>query len=251
MALTVKRAIGTVGYLGGLWSVPEPFMWSWTQMLEYNRDVLCQPGQYIKPEHALNSYHDLARNELAGKMEGDWLMMFDADLVFDPDICARMVRMMYADPGGLDVVVGVYPYKSFPHYPILYVWNEELQGFEVMGSWDRSMNLIEIGSAGGGTLLVRKRVFDRIESELKEKPFDRLPLHPNAPGEGTFGEDHSFFMRLRRLGIKAYCAWQVQAGHLKYEPVALATHYRIKPALHHSYELSGFKTAGREAKPIQ
>ena len=250
--LITRKAIGTVGYLGGLWSVPEPFMWAWDQMREFSRDVLCEPGQYIKGAHALNSYHDLARNELVSKMEGDWLMMFDADLVFDPDIVARMIRMMYADPGGLDVLVGVYPYKSFPHYPILYVWNDDLQGFEVMGSWDRSMNLIEIGSAGGGVLLVRKRVFDRIQNELGQKPFGRLPLHPKTPDDGeTFGEDHSFFIRLRRLGIKAYCAWQIQAGHLRYDPVSLATHYRVKPQIHHSYELSGFKTAGREAEPIQ
>jgi len=246
--LLERKAIGTVGYLGGLWSVPEPFLWSWTQMLEYTREVVCSEGQYIKPAHALNSYHDLARNELLGKIEGDWLMMFDVDLVFDPDCVARMLRWMHLYD--LDVLVGAYPYKSAPHYPILYCWNDDLQGFEVIGSWDKSMDLIEIGSAGGGTLLVRKRVFDRIARELKEKPFDRIPLRKDDPGGGTFGEDHSFFMRCRRLGIKSYCAWKVQAGHLRYEPVSLASHFRGVHEVHHSYQLSGFKAAGREAEPI-
>jgi hypothetical protein len=60
---------------------------------------------------------------------------------------------------------------------------------------------------------VRRSVFDRIASELGEQPFERITHH---------GEDHSFFLRLRKLEIKAVCATKVECPHLMIHPVTLA-----------------------------
>ena len=62
----------------------------------------------------------------------------------------------------------------------------------------------------GGCLLVRRRVFERIINELKTDCFNRI---------GRLGEDHSFFHRVSQLGIRVWCAWKVQCGHIKYQPV--------------------------------
>lgn len=243
-----KHCIGTVAYLGGLMSTPVPFNDSWSQMLIYTQEALCAPGEYIWPDRATYTYHDTARNELTQRMQGDWLMQFDADMAFDPDIVARLVLRMYQYD--LDVVCGLYAYKLPPHYPVLYCWNGDTDKYEVVGDWDHSLDLIEAGSAGGGALLCRRRVFDRIRECLGEEPFTRSVSDVHG---GLFGEDHSFFARLRKVGMKGYCAWKVQAGHIKYQEVSLpAGPYPAMVVPLGQYPMSGFGGGGNQpSSPMQ
>ena len=216
--LTRKRTIGTVGYMGGLMSIPEPFVYSWTQMIQFNQDALCQEDEQIHYTRTRYSLHSAARNDLAQNMQGDWLLQLDTDLVFDPDFCARLVRVM--ETYKLDIVTGVYPYKANPGVPTLYHHNEKTQRHDPISlSSDLSdMEIFEVDSAGGGCLLVRRSVFERIVTELKQPPFEMIP---------PCGEDHSFFMRARKLGIKAHCAWKVQSAHLGFKEVV----YQHDPTL--------------------
>lgn len=210
--------IGTIAYLGGIMSLPEPFVFSLFQMALFTQSALCQDGEYIHGDHATLSLHDAARNELAGRMRGDWIFMLDTDMEFEPDICARLVTLMYRHK--IDVLTGIYCYKAAPHLPILYCMNEETERHEVIGDWDRTLEMFQVSSSGGGCLLVRRRVFERIVAELKENPFARI---------NGMGEDHSFHDRLRRLKIPAFCAWKVETGHLAYWSVRPSTDYVPPP----------------------
>ena len=58
--------------------------------------------------------------------------------------------------------------------------------------------------------MIRRSVIERIRDELKESPFGRI--HP-------LGEDHSFFKRLERLGIPAYCDARIESHHLAVKPI--------------------------------
>jgi hypothetical protein len=116
-----------------------------------------------------------------------------------------MVRMMYRTEA--DVLTGLYAYRQPPHYPVLYVWNPNTQRHDIVASWDKSAEVFRIDSAGAGILLVKRKVYDRIKRELKERPFTRI---------GQTGEDHSFFTRLRKLDIPAYCAPRIEAEHLEW-----------------------------------
>jgi Glycosyl transferase family 2 len=228
---TERRPIGTIGYLGGIMALPEPFVWAWSQMIINAQETLCQPGEYVHIDRSTYSLHDTARNQLAQRMQGDWLLQLDTDMTFDPDLASRLVmRMLRYD---LDVVCGLYAYKVEPFYPTLYCWNQTTDKYEVVGSWDKTCDLIEVGSAGGGLLLVRRRVFDEIRSQLHEEPFARIM---------PFGEDHSFFRRLQKIGRKGYCAWKVQAGHLRYESVGPKAKYDA--AVINTYDMQGIQVAG-------
>lgn len=217
--LDQKKCIGTVAYMGGIPAIPEPFVFSWTQLIEFNRESLCQADEYIHYTRARISLHSAARTEIVAQIRGDWVFMLDCDMTFDPDILARLLRLMHLY--NLEIVSGIYPYKSAPCFPVASTWNETTQRHEGIADWPQDADVFEVSSIGAGCLLIRKRVLERIVIELQQDPFEMIPPH---------GEDHSFFMRCRKLGIKGYCAPKVQAGHLSQTPLYIdpnAGAYRV------------------------
>lgn len=222
--LTREKIIGTIGYMGGVMAVPEPFCWAWGNLLAHSERNMCQPGEHILAERTKLSLHDYGRNELVAKMRGDWLLMLDTDLSFGPDLAARMVRLF--ELNNLDVLCGIYSYKTPPHYPVVYQYNPEAKRNEILAGWDRSVTLLQIDSAGAGTLLVRRRVFERIAKEMQQRPFDRI---------GNKGEDHSFFERLRTLGIESFCAPHIEADHMEFLGVRTSADYVPPETFDHEY----------------
>lgn len=204
-----SKPIGTVAYLGGVAAVAEPFCWSLAQMIQFTNEYVAGPGEYVHLDRATISFHAHARNTLADQMMGDWLLMLDTDHVFEPDLLARMLDRFNGE--GLDVLTGLYQMKVPPFAPVIYQWNGT--GYDLIGRWNEDVSLFRIDSAGGGCLLVRRSVFNRIREELGESPFDI---------EHPFGEDHSFFNRLRRLEIKAWCDSRIECRHLQLRPLSLA-----------------------------
>lgn len=205
------KIIGTCGYLGGLHSVQEEFCWAWHQMTCFNYEYLCQPGEVVFYDRSKLSLHHWSRNYLAREMKGDWLFQSDTDHVFEPDIVVRLVRAM--DALNAQVVTAVYCHRAEPHTPVLYQFNEDLTHVIPVVNWDARARAFPIECSGAGALMVRREVFERIEKELKEQPFDF---------DGKLGEDFSFFKRLKRLGIKAYAIPPVESYHLRTKPIGLA-----------------------------
>lgn len=202
-----KRAIGTISYMGGIMAKPEPWDWAWQQMCDFTDEALCQGNEYVFRDRAKFSLHWAARNQLADRFMGDWLLMLDCDVVPEPDCAARLVRLM--TKYDVDVVSGMYAFKQAPNAPLLYHWNEAQRCHEPIIDWDPDADLVEYSGGGAGCLLIRRRVFDRMRKELGEEPFQiRHPL----------GEDTTFYERCRRLGIKCYFAPRVQLGHLDFVP---------------------------------
>lgn len=199
-----SKTVGTIAYMGGVMNVPEKFCWSWSQMVQYNREYLIEPGEDVLYIRSQISYHSAARNNLVDRARGDWLLMLDTDHSFEPDLAVRMVNLL--DKHELDVLTGFYQYRGKPYSPVIFMLNEKKDSFNGIGDWDPKLEILQVDSAGAGCLLVRRRIFDRIKKELKCNPFD--VRHP-------FSEDHSFFFRLHELGIKAHCALHVKANHLE------------------------------------
>jgi hypothetical protein len=200
--------------MAGVMSTPSPFTYSLANAMAFTERALCQPDERIHLLQARMSLHDFARNSLYLGMKGDWLVMLDTDLAFDADVIARLVAT--AHKHNLDIVSGVYCYKRPPHYPVIYMWNEELQIHQPIADWDRSSELIQVDSAGGGLLYLSRRILDRVRDEFKCGPFDRI---------GNSGEDHSLFRRVAKLGVKAWAAPKIEAQHLEYLGLAPSTAY--------------------------
>lgn len=200
---------GTVAYMGGVPTLPEPFVWSWSQMLVFNGERLPFPVHY---DRATMSHHSTARNQLAARFVGDWLIMLDTDHWFEPDLVWRILDR--ASRYNLDVLSGLYRYKSWPHSPVAYCWGDKSKGQRTLikiGAWPEDSPLFQVDAAGGGCLFVRRTVFDRIREELQEEPFDST--------KDLQGEDIAFFDRLRRLGIPAWLDTRIKAQHLNWHAV--------------------------------
>lgn len=205
MSVIGKNINGTVAYMGGVMSLPEPFVHSWTQMVQYNYEYL----EPIKYDRATVSYHSFARNSLVDNMQGDWLLQLDTDITFEPDLLGRMLHKM--DKFGIDVLSGLYLYKSSPHPPVAYNYDPKKKEKQILGDWQKDADLIPLKSAGAGCLLVRRSVFDRIRS-TGEGPFDIY-----FDSKSALSEDHSFFERCWKLDIPVYAAPDIWVNHLMYK----------------------------------
>lgn len=204
--------LGTVAYMGGIQTLSEEFCWCWSQMCLYNERYFLEKTERIHYTRATVSFHALARNTLVRTMQGEWLLMLDCDHVFEPDLAARL--LMRLERWKIDVLSGLYLYKEPPHTPVLF--NFDGKGMRRITGWGPEVKLLKIDSAGAGCLLVRRSVFERMVTELKEWPFDI---------RGDYTEDHSFFLRLMELGIPAYCDPAVESYHMRPVPLAAGRWY--------------------------
>ncbi len=209
MLIKPKKIIGTVGYMGGLPAILEPFCWAWGQMIQYNSEYLCEPDQMVNYVKATASLHFFARNNLVEQMKGDWLVMLDTDHAPDPDVIMRMLDAV--NKNNIQVATALYRHRASFGGPVIYNWDET--GFaQPIAFWTKDVPVMQIDSAGAGCLFVKKEVFERIEKELKEKPFTPIDY---------YGEDHSFFQRCKKLKIPAYALMDIESPHLKVEKLEM------------------------------
>lgn len=194
-------------------ALPSPFVWSWTQMIQYNNEYLTAPNERVHYIRSVNSYHSFARNNLVKQMKGDWLLMLDTDHAFDPDIVARLLKIMQDIPT-VKVLTAIYQYVTPPYSPKLYRFTQRGRNLTPLGKWEKfdERYLVPIDAAGAGCLLVRKEVFQEIECVFKCQPFD---IHP------PFSEDNSFFWRLKKLNIPAFCDPSIEYRHLTFKEVTM------------------------------
>ena len=206
------------------------FRSAWGQLIQYNNEYVCQPGEVVHLDKATVSLHDFARNSLVERMKGDWLWMTDTDHAFEPDIVSRMLNEM--NKYGLDVVTALYRHKSAPGMPVIYQWDESGKFAMPIGNWDQDITALQIGSAGGGSLMVRRHVFTRMREELKEQPFTRFD---------AYGEDHAFFQRCQRLGIPVFALPKIESPHLQVQKLTMDQYNFANSAITERRETEGFK----------
>lgn len=187
--------------MSGVYAVPTEFARSYAGLVDFNSTYICGQNREIHYSYAPFSDHAPARNHLVENMRGDWLLMLDTDHQFQPDLLARMLDRMIR--GGFDVLTGLYRFKNRPHTPVLYSWKDD--DLRPLAKVPKTP-IFQVGGAGAGCLLVKRRVYEKIWNTYNEGPFDRIFPH---------SEDLSFFYRLRRLGIPAYCDSRIEVPHLR------------------------------------
>lgn len=209
-----KKTIGTIARMSGGLVEPAPFIKSWQEMIQYNYEYLINPYQEkINYIEATVSYHSLARDGLIDEMRGEWILMLDSDISFEPDLVARMLNRL--ETHNLDVLLGMYPIRGELHPPVLYGYNKKTKQRYVIGDWPLDIDIQQCDGGGAGCLMIRKSVVEKIK-ETGESLFSiREP----------WSEDNSFFLRCRELGIKVYFSPNIQVKHLIYKELDLDKDY--------------------------
>lgn len=207
-----RHPIGTIGVMGGLQSLPTPFAQSLERLRTYTERYVALPNEDVRTNWAGHSYHASARNALAGDERlGEWTLMLDTDQQFPPDLLGNLLRTLREH--SMDVLTGVYHQKAPPHLPLLYRARRD-GSFQILSDFPREQPF-RIAAAGAGCLLVRNEVFERIEAELGEGPFDIRP---------PYSEDLSFCRRLQDLEIEIWCEPRVTTEHLRLVGVTAEDH---------------------------
>lgn len=231
-----RKIIGTVAFMGGVMSIPTPFIKSWQEMIEYNSEYFIKPTERILYTQATVSYHSFARNSLVDQMKGDWLLQLDADIIFDPDIVVRMLMKMNLH--NIDVMIAPYLYKAEPNPPVMYGWNPKTKAKYMVGDWTRTADLVQIQGSGAGCLMVRRKVFNKIREKLNCSPFDIYFDKQKSP----LSEDHSFFQRCQDLKIPVFFSPDITVKHLKYRELDVNRDFKPqKEQLSKRVDVKGFK----------
>lgn len=207
-----------IGTIARMWADNQPsyFADAYLDMFLYSQRYLCGPGEYIWRGKSPVSWHSMGRDYLVQEMQGEWLYQADTDHTFFPDALERLLRI--ANEGNFGVVSGIYQTKVPPHNPVLGLWNDAGTRVHPIYDWDRKAKVMPVGVVGGGCLLVKRWVFEKIMSHFGCSPFTLV---------SGLSEDYSFCWRCRELGIPIMVAPQVQFHHVI--PTVLSVNDYVAP----------------------
>jgi hypothetical protein len=142
------------------------------------------------------------RNRVVEASKGDWIWWLDDDHVFSHGTLMRLLAHFEDDR--VDAVVPLCLKRKPPFSPVVLSLNPELtHATQAVVSQD-DRGLVEIGAAGGGGMLVRRRVFEAM-------PAPWFRPHPRNPGGG---EDIWFCQEMRRAGFRLFCDFDTPIGHI-------------------------------------
>lgn len=151
-----------------------------------------------------------SRNELSAramKMNADYVLWLDSDMVFEPNILKRLFEDM--DKG--DIVTGLYFRRVPPYSPVLFsrlrITDEGCEHSNFDGELPDA--LFEVEGCGFGCVLMPTRILMDVYAEFGNM---------FAPINGV-GEDLSFCWRARQLGYKIVCDPKISLGHVSHHVV--------------------------------
>jgi hypothetical protein len=142
------------------------------------------------------------RNRIAETFSGSWLGFIDDDQVYRPDMLRRLLRHLQ-DPR-VDIVTPLILRRNPPHHNVLAGPSADpAKPHEtrqcILEPADRG--LLEVQAAGCGVMVVRRRVFERID-------------RPWFAWNGPTSEDFAFCLKAKNAGCGIWCDLETRAGHI-------------------------------------
>lgn len=148
-----------------------------------------------------------------GKLDYDFIMWIDSDIVFNPDQFVRLITH------NKDVVAGLYKMEGGKHYAVVETWDtEEFKkhgAFKFMDEERRlelaEKELVPVDYTGFGWVLVKRGVFERLEYPWFHPEYTEF-----EGGVRDFcSEDVGFCRAAKRAGIEVFVDPKVVVGHEK------------------------------------
>ena len=156
-----------------------------------------------------------SRNQLlqaAYKSGADRMLWLDSDM----DLPMDTIRLLSEDiDKGCDIVSGLYFQRRPPHKPVIYshcelqkIGPNELLPLATAYTDYPENELFEVAAFGFGCVMMTTEAAKKVTDTLGQMPF--MPV-------GGFGEDLSYCMRARNVGLKLWCDSRVSCGHVGYK----------------------------------
>lgn len=156
--------------------------------------------------------NQLVRLFLSHKDKPNWMLMLDADMVFQPTLLAQLLA--HADPkevpviGGLCFVGG----RGAEVSPTLHViTDKESLSTTVVSDYPRD-TLVRVHGTGAACLLIHRSVLEKMGETFPEP----APWFFDGVWNGhEFGEDIAFCYRAGQVGFPVHVHTGIRVGHLK------------------------------------
>lgn len=148
--------------------------------------------------------------EQAIKLEVDYILWLDSDIVFPPNTLKKLLSDIR--DGDLDIVSGLYYRRGYPYTPVLFsqLEKDSNNSATFKGVEEVPDSLFEVAGCGFGCVLMKTDVLFDIASQELNTWFSPM---------GNIGEDCSFCLRARSYGYKIYCDPTIKLGHMGYIPI--------------------------------
>jgi|WetSurMetagenome_2_1015567.scaffolds.fasta_scaffold136591_3 hypothetical protein len=156
----------------------------------------------------------MQRNESVQRMEGEWLLFIDDDMVFQPDAIGKLILSF--EENDLDMLGGLCFRRQPPHQPTLYMREGPTSGaYNFLEKWAED-EIVEVDATGMAFVVIRKRVFERIAGTPMPDSAARDKAGPPNffRWEGKFGEDLSFCQMAKASGSKIFVHTGIEIGHV-------------------------------------
>lgn len=157
-----------------------------------SKNVLCCRSYNVAENRLI-----LAETAIAQGYDAIWYV--DDDQVFPPNTLQKLIAH------DLDVVSGLYLYRGFPFTPIAYERVDERGFCYPRCLKEGDSGLVKVEAVGAGCLLVKTRVFAKLEW-----PWWRVGQFSAK----DLGEDPEFCVRVRQAGFDIYCDLDAPVGHM-------------------------------------
>lgn len=168
----------------------------------------------LNATHVMGNQIFLQRQQMIEDWEKtgiDWFLSVDTDVVINPEQIKTLFKI--ADKDKAPVVCGVYFVSPNPNDPLMTpmpcIFKQIGKGFQPIHPLPINQT-ISVDAAGMGLVLMHKSILPK----LKAKYPDGV-MFDTALGENSKGEDLSFFMKLKEVGIPVTAHTGVIGKHMK------------------------------------
>lgn len=172
---------------------------------------------FLRPDESVDRFMiqggilTLQRNEAVQRMQGDWIMFIDDDMVWEPDAIRRLIEVR--NELDLDVVGGLCFRRQEPFQPTLYMRESPTDGaYNFLEKWDT--DVVEVDATGLAFVVIHKRVFERIAGYEMPPVAERRSLPGFFRWSGIFGEDLQFCQDAKATGSSIFVDTRIETRHV-------------------------------------
>jgi hypothetical protein len=170
-------------------------------------------GQNVQRTIITGGILTMQRNEAVQRMQGDWLLFIDDDMVFEPDAVKQLVAVQREYD--LDIVGGLCFRRQPPHQPTLYMREGPTSGgYNFLERWDDGP--VEVDATGLAFCLITRRAFETIAGSPMPSFDERASTRPPSffGWNNILGEDLQFCQDAKKHGLKIWVDTRIEIGHV-------------------------------------